>query len=146
MKQFLQSFSVFAFFIAVSFGCLENSHAQFSQAVIVLKGTVHTEEGSSLVASKPIAVKVSVRAVGDTATGITRSRSNFETGKYLVVLKPGKKYWFHFEGDNIVTKDTMVITPDAQQTLQVSEDVTVVAHEIDAHASANTSDAKMPTN
>ncbi|HWF43681.1 MAG TPA: hypothetical protein VG537_03470, partial [Candidatus Kapabacteria bacterium] len=89
-------------------------HAQFSQPVVVLKGTVRAEESA-----KPTSVKVSIREAGDTAREITSSTSNSETGKYLVILKPGKKYWVHLEGDTIMTKDVMLETPAIDNTRQI---------------------------
>jgi hypothetical protein len=102
------------------------SYAQFSQPVIVLKGTVRAEESA-----KPTSVKVSIREAGDTAREITSSTSNSETGKYLVILKPGKKYWVHLEGDTIMTKDVMVETPAIENTQQIEQDFTVVTREMD---------------
>jgi hypothetical protein len=102
------------------------SHAQFSQPVVVLRGTVFAEESA-----KPTSVKVSIREAGDTAREITSSTSNSETGKYLVVLKPGKKYWVHMEGDTILTKDVMIETPVADHTQQIQQDFTVVTREIE---------------
>lgn len=101
------------------------ARAQFSKPVVVLKGTVRSEE-----TSKPTSVHVSVRTVGDTAREITSSTSNSETGHYLVVLKPGKSYWVHLEGDSILTKDVMVTTPESDRALQLEQDFTVVLREI----------------
>jgi hypothetical protein len=96
----------------------------FSRAVIVMSGTVHSDE-----TGKPTSVKVSIREVGDTAREITQSTSNRETGKYLVVLQPGKKYWVHLEGDSILTKDEMIDTPTVQQTQQLKRDFSVAMRE-----------------
>ena len=109
---------------------VQAGYAQFSQAVVVLKGTIRTEDSA-----KPPMVKVSVRMAGDTAreiSEVTSSHSNSETGKYLVVLKPGKKYWVHLEGNTIMPKDIMVETPSGDQTQQIQKDFTVVAREADA--------------
>lgn len=94
--------------------------AQFTKVVTVVKGTVINE-----VTGKPISVKVSVRAVGDTATEFTASRSNSESGNYLVVLKPGKKYWFILESPEILTKDSLIETPHSDKYMQVAHDFTV---------------------
>ena len=97
-----------------------SASAQFSQAVIVMRGTVvSTETG------KPVSVKVSVRAASDTAQEITASRSNSSTGTYLVVLKPSHKYWVHLAGDQLMTKDTLIETPAAATTTQVMYDFAV---------------------
>jgi hypothetical protein len=96
----------------------------FSRAVVVMSGIVHSDESG-----KPTSVKVSVREVGDTAREITQSTSNKETGKYLVVLQPGKKYWVHLEGDSILTKDELIDTPIIQQTQQLKRDFSVVMRE-----------------
>jgi hypothetical protein len=105
----------------------QQSRAQFSKPVVILKGTVRSEE-----TSKPTSVHVSVRVVGDTAREITSSTSNSETGHYLVVLKPGKTYWVHLEGDSILTKDVKVTTPESDKPTQVEQDFTVALREIAA--------------
>jgi hypothetical protein len=105
----------------------QNARAQFSKPVVVLKGIVRSEE-----TSKPTSVKVSVRIVGDTAREITSSTSNKETGRYLVVLKPGKTYWVHLEGDSVLTKDIMVTTPESDKPTQVEQDFTVALREVAA--------------
>lgn len=101
--------------------------AQLAHAVVVLKGTVRSEDNA-----KPTSVRVSVRVVGDTAREITSSTSNKETGKYLVILKPGKSYWVHLEGDSILTKDVLITTPASELTQQVEQDFTVVMRETEA--------------
>jgi hypothetical protein len=113
--------SAFVLSLAIS----GNARAQFSKPVVILKGTVRAEE-----TSKPTSVKVSVRVVGDTAREITSSTSNSETGRYLVVLKPGKSYWVHLEGDSVLTKDVMVTTPDSDKPTQIEQDFTVVLREM----------------
>lgn len=110
-----------AFVIIVTAG---QAQAQFAQAVVVMKGAVLTEE-----AHRPISVKVSVRVAGDTAQEITSSFSNSESGKYLVVLKPGKKYWFHLEADSILTKDVLVETPSTDRSAQIVQDLIVTPRE-----------------
>jgi hypothetical protein len=103
------------------------AQAQFAHAVVVMKGAVLTEE-----AHRPISVKVSVRVAGDTASEITSSLSNKESGKYLVVLKPGHKYWFHLEGDSILTKDVLIETPTTDASAQIVQDIIVTPREEEA--------------
>jgi hypothetical protein len=98
----------------------------FSRAVVVMSGIVRSDESA-----KPTSVKVSIREVGDTAREITCSTSNRETGKYLVVLQPNKKYWVHLEGDSILTKDELIETPAIQQTQQIKRDFAVVMREVE---------------
>ena len=109
-------------------------HAQFSKAVVLLKGTVISAE-----TGKPVSVQVSVRPAGDTAQEIAASRSNSETGSYVVILKPGKKYWIHLEGSSILSKDTLFETPNAATSLQVAHDFTVVGREVDMSSAVGTS-------
>jgi hypothetical protein len=103
-----------------SFVMTMQANAQFSKAVVVLKGTVHAEQ-----TGKAHSVKVSVRAAGDKALEITSSKSNKESGNYLVVLQANKKYWMHLEGDDIVTKDELIETPSTNKTIQINKDFTV---------------------
>jgi hypothetical protein len=117
MKSILLSFAIALTFVV---GLATDSQAQFSKAVTVVKGTVINEA-----TGKPITVKVSVRSVGDTATEVTAGRTNSETGSYLVVLKPGKKYWFHIESNEIITKDSLVETPESDKYSQLVQDFTV---------------------
>ncbi|MDP4219409.1 MAG: hypothetical protein Q8916_03325 [Bacteroidota bacterium] len=93
--------------------------AQFSKAVVLLRGTVRTDKG------KAHSVKVSVRAAGDRALEITNSKSNSESGAYLVVLQANKKYWVHLEGDDILTKDELIETPSTSKTVQMDKDFAV---------------------
>jgi hypothetical protein len=99
---------------------VSDSHAQFSKTVVVLKGVVRAEETGN-----PVSVKVSVRPVNDTALEVTSSRSNSETGGYLVILKPGKKYWVHLESATTLAKDTLVEAPMASSYTQIVRDFTV---------------------
>src|SRR5579872_6651307 len=98
----------------------------FSRPVIIMSGIVRSDE-----TARPTSVKVSIREAGDTAREITCSTSNKETGKYLVVLSPEKKYWVHLEGDSILTKDMLISTPSIDQTQQLQQDFTVVLRETD---------------
>jgi hypothetical protein len=95
--------------------------AQFSKAVVVYKGKVRNEQ-----TLEPHSVNVSVREVNNKAIEITGSRSNSETGNYLVVLKPQTKYWLHVEGDGVETKDILIETPAVTgKTVNVEQDITV---------------------
>ena len=104
----------------VLFGFASISNAQFSKAVVVLKGTVTAEQTHN-----PYSVRVSVSEAGNQALEITGSRSNSESGYYLVVLKPSKKYWVHLEGEGIVTKDELLETPAVDNTMQIEKDFSV---------------------
>ncbi len=126
MKSFFKIASAAALIAIANLFAVTGAHAQFSRAVVVLKGTVLSEE-----TARPTSVKVSVRAVGDTAREITSSTSNSETGKYLLILQPGKSYWVHLEGDSILAKDVLISTPTADHTQQVSQDFTVVLRQLD---------------
>ena len=97
-----------------------SAQAQFSKAVVVLKGVVRNQE-----TGKAHSVKVSVRAAGDRALEITNSKSNSVSGSYLVVLQANKKYWVHLEGDDIITKDELIETPTATKTMQMDKDFAV---------------------
>ena len=109
----------------------------FSHAVVLLSGIVRSDESA-----KPTSVKVSIREIGDTAREITCSTSNRETGKYLVVLQPGKKYWVHLEGDSILAKDELVETPSAQQTQQLRRNFDVTLRETDEATKAQAPSAQ----
>jgi len=95
-----------------------DASAQFSKAVVVLKGTVINKETNA-----PHSVNVSVREVGNKTLEITASRSNAESGNYLVVLKPQTKYWIHVEGDDVETYDELIETPVATKTQNLVKDL-----------------------
>ena len=116
----LRSFYALTFVIGLTTVLPTATFAQFTKVVTLVKGTVINEA-----TGKPISVKVSVRSVGDTATEVTAGRTNSETGSYLVVLKPGKKYWFHIESNEIITKDSLVETPQSEKYMQLVQDFTV---------------------
>jgi hypothetical protein len=99
---------------------INEAQAQFSKAVVVLKGVVRSEQ-----TGKAHSVKVSVRAAGDKALELTSSKSNSESGNYLVVLQPNKKYWVHLEGEDILTKDELIETPIVNKTEQMTKDFAV---------------------
>ena len=110
--------AIMAFLLLLQSG---EAKAQFSKAVVVYKGKVRNAETLD-----PQSVNVSVREVNNKAIEITASRSNSETGNYLVVLKPQTKYWLHVEGDGVETKDILIETPAAQgKTVNVEQDITV---------------------
>jgi hypothetical protein len=95
--------------------------AQFSKAVVVYKGKVRNIE-----TLEPHSVNVSVREINNKAIEITASRSNSETGNYLVVLKPQTKYWLHIEGQDVETDDILIETPAVTgKTVNVEQDITV---------------------
>ncbi len=121
MKKSLTLFCCTILFITVL--CVSSVQAQFSKSVIILKGVVKTDSG------KPHSVRVSVRTIGDTAVEITSSISNKNDGRYLVILKSSKKYWIHFENDDIISKDELIETPDSKETTQINKDfnVTVIS-------------------
>ncbi|HET6402611.1 MAG TPA: hypothetical protein VFH95_14595 [Candidatus Kapabacteria bacterium] len=113
--------------IAISTAFSATLRAQtFSRPVILMSGIVRSDE-----TAQPTSVKVSIREVGDTTMEITCSTSNKETGRYLVVLQPAKKYWVHLEGDSVLTKDILIATPPADQTQQLPRDFTVALRETD---------------
>lgn len=116
MAKNIIKFGLFAILAVAAFA--GNASAQFSKAVVVLKGTVINKETNA-----PHSVNVSVREVGNKALEITASRSNAESGKYLVVLKPQTKYWIHVEGEGITTYDELIETPAAGKTVNLSKDL-----------------------
>ena len=126
MKAIIKFASAAALIAIANIFSITTAHAQFSKTVVVMKGTVLSEE-----TARPTSVKVSVRVVGDTAREITSSTSNSETGKYLLILQPGKSYWVHLEGDSIITKDVLVSTPVSDHTQQVNQDFTVLLRQLD---------------
>ena len=111
------------------------AQAQFSNAVVMLKGVVRSEQSGAA-----HSVKVSVRAAGDKALEITASTSNSATGNYLVILQANKKYWVHLEGADIITKDELIETPAATKTVQMQKDFTVTTITV---ANANSDKASL---
>ncbi|MDP4198017.1 MAG: hypothetical protein Q8922_01150 [Bacteroidota bacterium] len=107
--------------------------AQFSKPVVVMKGSVMTTDG------KPAVVRVSIHETGgtedenDTSSDvitcgiqeITAGRANSESGRYLLVLKPAKKYWVHIEGTFIQSIDSLIATPKTDKSLQLERNFTV---------------------
>ncbi len=96
------------------------ANAQFSKAVVLLKGSVHSEQSG-----KPFSVKISIRSSEDQKVEVTNSVSNSETGNYLVVLETNKKYYIHIEGSDIATQDELIETPAAKNTVKINKDITV---------------------
>jgi hypothetical protein len=109
------------------------AHAQFSRPVIVLKGCVLTAD------QKPATVRLSVHETGETTADedtsneittcaiqeMTAGRANSESGRYLLVLKPGKKYWVHIEGTFVQSIDTLVQMPKTDKGLTIEKNFTV---------------------
>jgi hypothetical protein len=127
MKLITLKIASAAALIAISTTFSATVRAQtFSKPVIVMSGIVRADE-----TAQPTSVKVSIREAGDTAMEITCSTSNKQTGRYLVVLSPNKKYWVHLEGDSILTKDLLISTPPAAQTQQFQQDFTVALRDTD---------------
>jgi len=116
MTKNIIKFGLFAILAVAAF--VGNASAQFSKAVVVLKGTVINKETNA-----PHSVNVSVREVGNKTLEITASRSNAESGNYLVVLKPQTKYWIHVEGDDVETYDELIETPVATKTQNLVKDL-----------------------
>src|SRR3954463_3047481 len=115
-----RSLSIMIAGFVISFSATMQANAQFSKAVVLLKGTIHAEQ-----TGKAYSVRVSVRSADDKNIEITGSRSNSETGNYLVVLEAKKKYWIHLEGADIATQDEMIETPAAESTVKMNKDFTV---------------------
>ena len=133
MKRFFLNF--LAASALASFGLFfsTNAQAQFSRPVVVLKGCVLTAD------QKPATVRLSVHETGeaqadeDTSNEITTcaiqemtaGRANSESGRYLLVLKPGKKYWVHIEGTFVQSIDTLVQMPKTDKGLTIEKNFTV---------------------
>jgi hypothetical protein len=129
MKNTIFKFGIAAIAAAAWLSFAAPAQAQFSRAVVLMSGTVLSGETGT-----PTSVKVSVREAGDTAREITASTSNKETGKYLVILQPNKKYWVHLESDSIMTQDVLISTPAVTQTEKLQQDFTVVLRELEESA------------
>ena len=120
MKKLTKLAAIAILGLVISLMGESKAQAQFSKAVVMLKGIVSCEQ-----TGKAHSVKVSVRAAGDKALEITASTSNSESGSYLVVLQANKKYWVHLEGDDIISKDELIETPAATKTVQMTKDFAV---------------------
>lgn len=126
------SFSSFGIFFA-AFALIVISipaRAQFSKPVVVMKGSVMTID------AKPATVRLSIHETGSTADEdseittcgiqeITAGSANSQSGRYLLVLKPGKKYWVHIEGTFVQSLDTLIEMPKADHGIQIEKDFTV---------------------
>ena len=121
--------SVVAFCVLASV----KARAQFAKPVVVMKGAVQTTDG------KPAVVRLSIHETGDAAADedtssdiitcaiqeITASKANSESGRYVLILKPGKKYWIHIEGPLIQSIDSLIATPKTEKPLQLERGFTV---------------------
>ena len=113
MKKLIKvSFTVLASLVIV-LTSISPASAQFSKAVVMLKGNVRNEQSG-----KVYSVKVSILSE-DKSTEISSGRSNSETGNYLIVLQPNKKYWVRVCEPGLVTKEEPIETPAAQSTVQI---------------------------
>ena len=117
--------AIVAIIIGFAFISGTEAKAQFSKAVVVMKGVVKSEQ-----TGKVHSVKVSVRAENNKSLEVTSSVSNSESGNYLVVLQPSTKYWVHLEGEDIITKDEMIQTPSAPRTTQMQKDFSVTLNSV----------------
>ncbi|MFI5263495.1 MAG: hypothetical protein ACHQM6_03165 [Candidatus Kapaibacterium sp.] len=97
-----------------------NASAQFSKAVVLMKGTVHMDQ-----TGKAYSTKISIRSAENQSVELTASTSNSETGDYLVILQPSTKYVIHIEGQDIATVDEAIETPAANSTIKLTKDFTV---------------------
>jgi hypothetical protein len=130
--SFSKSISTFAF-VAFCLFIGSTAEAQFSRPVVVLKGCVLTAD------QKPATVRLSVHETGETAADedtsneittcaiqeMTAGRANSESGRYLLVLKPGKKYWVHIEGTFVQSIDTLVQMPKTDKGLTIERNFVV---------------------
>jgi hypothetical protein len=110
-----------------------SAFAQFAKPVVVMKGAVTTTDG------KPAVVRLSIHETGDPSADedstediitcaiqeITASKANSESGRYVLILKPGKKYWIHIEGPLIQPLDSLIATPKTDKPLQLERAFTV---------------------
>ncbi len=120
MKNSIKTIAFFVTFYAMLIGFGANAaNAQFSKAVVVLKGSVHNEQ-----TGKAFPVKISIR--DEKNDEVTASQSNSITGNYLVVIQLNKKYHVHLAGEGIVTKDEVIETPVSVTTVQITKDFTIV--------------------
>ena len=116
--------AVAALAVGLVFSVAEVSHGdvKFSKPVIMLTGTVHSEQ-----TGKVESVKVSIRSAEDKDMEITSSVSNSESGKYLVILAPNTKYFVHLQSPaGVITEDEMIRTPRVNEnTVSITKDFTV---------------------
>jgi hypothetical protein len=121
-----------AVLVAFFFGS-NAAQAQFSKPVVVMKGSVMTAD------AKPATVRLSIHETGeseaeaDTAgeittcaiQEITAGRANSESGRYLLIMKPGKKYWVHIEGTFIQSIDSLITMPKTDKPLTIEQNFVV---------------------
>jgi hypothetical protein len=113
MKKLIKvSFTVLASLV-ISLTAISPASAQFSKAVVMLKGNVRFEQ-----TGKPCSVKVSILSE-DKSSEINSGRSNSESGDYLIVLQPNKKYWVRVSEPGIVTREDLIETPSVKATVQI---------------------------
>ncbi len=131
--SFSKYIPAFAFVACCLFINSSGVRAQFSRPVVVLKGCVLTAD------QKPATVRLSVHETGETVADedtsneittcaiqeMTAGRANSESGRYLLVLKPGKKYWVHIEGTFVQSIDTLVQMPKTDKGLTIEKNFTV---------------------
>lgn len=127
MKRFFQNTLAILSFALAGLIFSSNAQAQFSRPVVVLKGCVLTAD------QKPATVRLSVHETGESAADedtsndittcaiqeMTAGRANSESGRYLLVLKPGKKYWVHIEGTFVQSIDTLVQMPKTDKGITI---------------------------
>ena len=139
MKRFYLSSFVASAFIAFAFAASSIvivptlAQAQFSKPVCVMKGCVFTAD------QKPATVRLSVHETGETAADedpsndvttcaiqeMTAGRANSESGRYLLILKPGRKYWVHIEGTFVQSVDTLVQMPKTDKGVTLEKNFVV---------------------
>lgn len=129
MKPFSIRFIPAAFILILA---VSTANAQFSRPVVVLKGCVMTAD------QKPAVVRLSIHETGveaenDTSAEvntcgiqeITAGRANSESGHYLLILKPGRKYWMHIEGTFVQSIDTLLEMPKSDKAQNIEKNFTV---------------------
>ena len=100
---------------------VSQADVKFSKPVIMLTGTVHSEQ-----TGKVESVKVSIRSAEDKDLEITSSVSNSESGKYLVILASNTKYLVRLQSATGVIKEETIQTPKlSDATIQMNKDFTV---------------------
>ena len=118
------NFSKLVVFAAIgfifSFGAQKQAEAQFSKAVVLLKGTIHMDQ-----TGKAYSAKISIRSAENQNLELSAAKSNSETGDYLIVLQPSTKYVIHIEGQGIADIDETIETPAAHGTIKLTKDFTV---------------------
>jgi hypothetical protein len=134
MKLYLSnSILTFAFIVFCLLLGSSAAQAQFSRPVVVMKGSVVTAD------QKPATVRLSVHETGETQADedtsneittcaiqeMTAGRANSESGRYLLILKPGKKYWVHIEGTFVQSIDSLIQMPKTDKGLTIERNFVV---------------------